>query len=280
MITIIPALLTNDSDERLLHETVRNASLYSPHKLVLITQGRRPRNIEYQKLVDCSLYHSDKPLSKWNAIQYGLEQIDAANEKIVLLDADNPFEAGSLVRAYEFWDESEAQCLLGKRSTLALKAEDQLSNATRLVVEIITNTLLLMQHSATKPIVLSSSPDIQNCLYMLNSKLLKGLDFAAIGNYGGEVYLFNYLSEKNIPIQNIPITPIFRNKSNYSVKEIIRNLSTLPFLKNADMAALDCACKAAPLVYGEYVDEYVSSKYKEESAFFKSVWLSNDDKIA
>lgn len=280
MITIIPALIKNDSDEKLLHETLTSASLYSHHRLILITQGRKPRNIEYPKFEDICLYHFDKPLSKWCAIRYGLEKINGKSEKVVLLDADNPFEAGSLVEAYETWNASEAQCLLGKRSSIALKAEDQLSNVTRLIVEIITNTLLLMRHSSVKPITLSSSPDIQNCLYMLSSSLLKGLDYKAIGNYGGEMFLFNYLIERNISIKNVPIIPAPRENSNYSIKEIIKNLSYLPFLKNIDVETLNCACNTAPLIYGEYVDEFVSSRYKAESAFFKSLWLGNDDKTA
>ncbi len=280
MITIIPALLRNENDNHLLQETLRCASVFSPHEFILITQGNKPEDIKIPGLTNYRFVHFNKPLSKWGAIRHGIEQVKDQNEKVVLLDGDNPFEKDSLTKAYAKWSSSNAQCLLGKRNKIVLKAKDQLSDATRVILEIITNTLFLLRHHHKKSVILPPAPDIQNCLYMIESDLLKKLDFDKIGSYGGEMFLFNYLLSNGVSVQNVPITPLMRESSNYSAKEIIMNLAALPFFKGVGSAEIDCAIKSAPYVYRDYMDEYIYSRYDVESKFIKSAWLGEIGRLA
>lgn len=266
---IIPALLKDEHGKTLLIDTLRSATSFSSNEVILITQGLQLGSEEVSEFEKLKILHSDIPLSKWGAIKRGIEEIKEEHEKVILLDADDPFDRQSLVNVFDVWSQSNSYCLLGKRKEILLNSADQLSQATRVVLEIVFNTLLLSRYPSENIILLPPSPDIQNCLYMFDVSVVRQMDFNAIENYGGEMFLFNYLIEEGVAINNVPVLSVSRNSSNYSISEIVNNLAKLPFLRGTSIEEMDCAIRMAPIVYREYFDGIVVERYGAESVFIK-----------
>lgn len=262
--TIIPALIDSAESQTLLTQTIARIHKHCDSSLIIITQGRKPNSLVFEKGHNISWIHTDNPLTKWEAIRRCQNSIPERDKLVALLDADDPIEGASLTACYEYASKMPEECVLGRRKEICLPATDAFSSETRFFLEILSNTLLLKllkKNTAWK----NNPPDIQNCLYIVNANTFSMIDLSYIGSYGGELALFYELSLKNVKINNIDIVPIKRKSSHYNIDSIIKGILNLPFFLNIKKDDLNSAKKIAPIIYGRYMqDGALRYKYWEE----------------
>ncbi len=251
--TIIPALINNEELEHLLDETL--SKIPPDSNLILITQNRKPilSNINYFKRVNW--LHFNKPIGKWNAIKEGqniLRKSKFHNDRIVLLDADDPIQRDSLVAAYKFCRDMNEDWLIGCRQKIILHADDQLSERSRFYLEVFTNSLLLLQLVPEADLFRICAPDIQSGFYIFKSNVFKNIDLYGSVNYGGELMIFNKLITNKYRFCNFDIQITQARPSNYNISQILSDIFRLNFFMNISNEIIKRAIELTPVLYKRY----------------------------
>ena len=248
MIAIIPALLRSQSDVEALTRTLAAIPADIVNRCVIAGQGLPPV-LASRPSREYVVLQREAPSTKWGAITRVLQEVGTGGERVLLIDADDPFEATSLRDFCLHGAASKLDCVIGRRNHIALTAQDQRSTHSRSFIEIFSNTLLLIRLGLLAGT--RTGPDIQSGLYVLSSEALCSANFDHVGPYGGELTLYHHVIVSGGDVEEKSVRANPAQKSSYLAREIIRQTLELPFLAVPSEQEIDLALREGPRVYAE-----------------------------
>jgi hypothetical protein len=264
MIAIIPALLRTAADVAELAATLRSIPADVVGQCVIASKGLQPRLDEVPRDREYVVLHSEVSTTKWQSIAQGIQTLPDTSDRVLLIDADDPFEAGSLRDFCLHADSSEANLVVGRRDRVILVAEDQRTPQTRLFIEVFSNTLLLARlgrlHEQGAAV---AAHDIQSGLYASPANVLRRVSFDAVKMYGGELTLYHTLAAAGAKIDERTVTAHEVLQSSYLSREIFSGLFGLPFFAHLTDDELNLALSEGPRLYAEWMPGGAAG-YREE----------------
>jgi hypothetical protein len=270
MIAIIPALLRTVEDVRELAATLRSIPADVVRRCVIASKGLQPRLQEAPQGREYVVLHGNVSTTKWESIVRGLQTLGDTSERVLLIDADDPFEAESLREFCLYADSTEADCIVGRRDRVVLVAEDQRTPLTRLFIEVFSNTLLLARlDGLAKESATFRAPDIQSGLYALPANVLRRVGFEKVKTYGGELTLYHTLAASGARIEEKTVTTHEVLESSYLSRDIFDGLFELAFFADLTDDDLNFALNEGPRLYAEWIPGAGhASSYREEIKAF------------
>jgi hypothetical protein len=266
MIAIIPALLRTGEDVKELAATLRSIPADVVRRCVIASKGLQPRLEEAPQGREYVVLHGTVSTTKWESIARGIETLGDTSEPVLLIDADDPFEADSLREFCLYADSTEADCIIGRRDRVILVAEDQRTPLTRLFIEVFSNTLLLARLGAlANESATFRAPDIQSGLYALPANVLRRVGFDKVKTYGGELALYHTLAVAGAHIEEKTVTTHEVLESSYLSRDIFDGLFELAFFAGLTDDELNFALNEGPRLYAEWMPGVrQASSYREE----------------
>lgn len=293
MIAIIPALLRTPEDVRELAATLNSIPADVVDRCIVAWKGLRPVLDEVPRGRRYSLVEGDMSTTKWGSIVQGLREVESGSRELVLLiDADDPFEAESLREFCLCAQGAEADCVVGRRDRVILVAEDQRTPLTRLYIEVFSNALLLAKLSgasgpasataprtdkesspprgshtegARRPSIRSArGPDIQSGLYVLRADVLRRVSFDGVQSYGGELTLYHNLAKAGARIEEKITRTREVLESSYLSRDIFRAILNLPFFADATDADMQLALDEGARLYADWLPAGGYADYRAE----------------
>lgn len=276
MYVLIPALISSIESEHLLRLTLSHIPASANATAVVISQGRRPDLEKPDNLKDLIWRHHQTPLTKWHAIARAREEIPNNQAQVLLLDADDPIEPTSFLKAISDSAFYPATCWIGRRSEILLYAADELSRDSRFFLEMFWNTLLLNIDKPSQS-VLVDPPDIQSGFYVLPASILKRVTFDYVRDYGGELALCHQLFQAGASVANLDYTPQPRKASSYRVQQIVKQVMDLPFFQGVTEREIDEARNLAPVLYRRFFNQRQLKSYDAEISQLHTRSKSNEN---
>ncbi|HCW07625.1 MAG TPA: hypothetical protein DGG95_09715 [Cytophagales bacterium] len=265
MIAIIPALLRSYDDEMRLNSTISKLIDTSISQFIIFSQCIRPKLEKYYSFKNFKVLHYEQPATKWRGISEARKAIGQTQERIILIDADDPFEESSLRKFCKYVAQCDADCIIGRRDDIKLNAEDEFSLFTRLFIEVFSNTLVLGRIGALKRLIkLGKGPDIQSGLYAISGDIFNSIDLGYVQSYGGELAVYYQLSIKNADVIEFPIVTAHNSPSSYRVKQILKEILDLPFLFSISDEEVEMALLWGPNIYADFLSVDAKRFYESE----------------
>jgi len=262
MIAIIPALLNTSDDVARLATTLGKLPHARVKECVIVAQGLNPDIRRSLDSPSFTVLHRATSLTKWGAIALARSAIASDADNVLLVDADDPFDAASLEHFCEEAAASSSDCLIGRRNRITLFAEDEKSPHTRLFIEVFSNSLLLARLGVLPST--TQGPDIQSGLYALSNLAFKRIRFDFVRAYGGELALYYQLATSGARVTETPVYPNHVRASSYRVKEILRNILRLPFFSDLTDCEIEAALTVGPSIYSELIPGSARRSYAKE----------------
>jgi hypothetical protein len=262
MIAIIPALLNTSDDVARLATTLGKLPRASVNRCVIVAQGLNPDIPRTLDSPTSTVLHRATSLTKWGAIALARSAIASDADNVLLVDADDPFDAGSLEHFCKVAAASSSDCLIGRRNHVTLFAEDEKSPHTRLFIEVFSNSLLLGRLGALPSI--THGPDIQSGLYALSNLAFKRARFDFVRAYGGELALYYHLTTSGARVTETAVNPNHVRVSSYRAKEILRDILRLPFFSDLTEREIEAALAVGPSIYSKLIPASARRSYVKE----------------
>lgn len=260
MIAIVPALLRTPEDVGELTSTLTSIPVDVVSRCVVAWKGLRPELDAAPRGREYTLVEGDMSTTKWGSIEQGLREVEVGStERVLLIDADDPFEAASLREFCLHAQATTADCVVGRRDRVILVAQDQQTPMTRLYIEVFSNTLLLAKLGT-----LTNGPDIQSGLYALPADLLRGVNLSGVKSYGGELTLYHDLVKSGARVEEKVTRTHEVLESSYLSQDIFRAILELPLFSAVTSEDLQRAVEEGARLYAEWLPSGGEASYREE----------------
>lgn len=199
--------------------------------------------------------HRPRPAGKWSAIAGALAVTGPPCEPLLLIDADDPMTPAGLAAFCEPGLADGLDLVIGRRDRVALASTDRGGpDHARVVIELFVDVLVTQRLAARTGLALPWT-DLQSGLYLLSPKACARIDFGRVGDYGGEVALFEQAVTQGLRWAERPVQARAQQGSSYSIEHVCRSLAALPLVREAGRDALAAAREALPQAYPDYLRE-------------------------
>jgi hypothetical protein len=248
---LIPAYLRTDAQQALLRATLASLPAGIDLQVVVLAQGRRPELNSIPVAHGLRVAHHPTALTKWGAVALGLDGLDES-APVMILDGDLPVTPESVRRFVGAAGGSTADIVVGARSDILLEAPDEVSEDSRLFVELVTNTMLLLL-AAPDVTEDTPAPDMQGGLILVSPRLRRTVDFRGVGRYGAELEMFDRIFRRGLTIDMVAVDPTPRQPSSLRIATIIEDVVALPCFRRLNDAVVEAAGRRTPTLYGRYL---------------------------
>lgn len=258
MIALLPALVRDEAARGLMLATL--AHLPPPVASAIVHVDGLPHDapppvVPGRAALPVRWLHRATPSGKWSAIAGALAVAGPPREPVLLIDADDPMTPAGLAAFCAPGLGDDLDLVIGRRDRVALASTDRGGpDDARAVIELYVNVLVTQRLAARTGRTLPYT-DLQSGLYLLSPRACGRIDFGRVGDYGGEVALFEQAVTLGLRWAERPVQARVQQGSSYSIEHVCRSLAALPLVRDAGRDALAAARTALPAAYPAYLRE-------------------------
>ena len=256
MLALLPALVRDEASRARMLDTLAHLPLPVASAIVHVDglpHDAPPLRAPGRPALPVRWLHRAQPAGKWSAIARALTIAGPPREPLLLIDADDPMTPAGLAAFCAPGLTGGLDLVIGRRDRVALASSDRGGpDDARAVIELYVNVLVTQRLAARTGLALPWT-DLQSGLYLLSPQACARIDFGRVGDYGGEVALFEQAVTQGLRWAERPVQARVQQGSSYSIEQVCRSLAVLPLVREAGRDALVAAREALPRAYPDHL---------------------------